>query len=67
MKGLTVMIEFCGPFQWKPGYFCSNFSSGYFKRVWWLWFAFAWVRIPLDKYNRYISSGNTEWKDGEGK
>ncbi len=57
---------------WKPGYHKAHFCGGYFKRVWWMCFAVAWVRLNLHDYNRYIESGRSEWRfprpsNGRGK
>lgn len=59
---MTVFIEVNNPVQLKPGYFKGQFKDQYFRRVWWLWFAIAWVKMDLYDYNRHVSSGATEWR-----
>lgn len=43
---MTVIVEVCGPFQRRPGYFRSRVMT----RVWWGWFAVALLHIPLHEY-----------------
>lgn len=57
MKPITVFIEVSFPPLWRPGYF----SSGWFKRVWWLCFAVAWVRMELHEYNAHIAKNGSHW------
>lgn len=61
MKPLLVMFEICGPFKLRPGRTVGPFKDSTMTRVWWLWFAIAWVRMDLYEHNRWIAGGNTEW------
>ena len=45
---MTIFIEVSFPFQRKPGFFKSRLVY----RVWWLWFAFTWLRVHFDEYAR---------------
>lgn len=45
-----------------PKYFSAPFKDGRVRRIWWLCFAVAWVRMDLHDYNRYVASGATEWR-----
>lgn len=60
---LTLLFEMAGPFQSKPGFYSAPFKDCRFRRVWWLWFAIAWVvGMDLYEYNRYVESGETQWR-----
>lgn len=47
---------------WKPGYFKGVLNHGWFRRVWWGWFAIGSVTMNLYEWNRYVESGKTEWR-----
>jgi len=66
-RPITIFFEISGPFQIRPGYHRGSFAFGqsYFKRIWWLWFAIAWVRMDLKSYRDYIASGLSEWEPRE--
>jgi hypothetical protein len=63
--GLPVLVffEISGPFQWKPGLFRAPYIRSHFVRVWWMWFAIAWVREDLKSFTQAISDGRVEWSD----
>ncbi len=69
MKPLTIFFELnftTGPDHVCaiiPGWHDAPFKEGRFRRVWWLCFAVAWVRMDLHDYNRYVASGATEWRN----
>lgn len=73
MKPLVIFLEFdvnCYGQQgsgWKPFYFKGRFKDGYFIRFGWICVAFAFVRMSLYEYNRYIESGSTEWRTPKNK
>lgn len=67
MKPITVLFEFDtqdhGDNGSYFGFFKARFKNGYFKRLWFLCFAVAWVRMDLKEYNEYVGSGATEWRN----
>ena len=45
---MTVILEWCGPWQWRPG----RFRSRVLTRVWWGYWALAVLHVPLDEFTR---------------
>ena len=49
---MTIFVEVCGPFLWKPG----HFNSRIMRRFWWGYVAIGWLHIPLPEFgkNSYV-------------
>lgn len=43
---MSIVFEIDRIFNRRPGFFKSRLMY----RVWWLWFAVAWVRIPFPEF-----------------
>lgn len=43
---MTIFFEVSRPFQPLPGLY----SSPSMVRVWWLWLAFGWLRLPFREF-----------------
>jgi len=61
MNGITFFLEISRPSQIKPGWF----DSAIMFRIWWLWFAFGWYKMSMDKAHIRIQSG--VWISESGK
>lgn len=59
---MTVILEINRPFQWRPGYFYGTIAHQFFRRIWWGWFALAWMPLSLPKYQAAVASGQVEWR-----
>lgn len=56
---MTILFETSRPFQARPGRFVQPFGDKVFRRVWWLWFSIAVVRLPMQKV--FEVSKKAEW------
>jgi hypothetical protein len=43
---VTLIVEVCGPFQWKPG----RYETCVMVRYWWGWFAVARLKVSHREY-----------------
>jgi len=57
-----LILECNKPFQRHPGYCNLPLGTARLYRVWWLWFAAAWVNMSYHAYHKLVASGATEWR-----
>jgi hypothetical protein len=56
---VTFFIEFCGPWQWKPGVFRSTRML----RIWWGIVAIGFMRGDMKDFHDRAASGTSEWTE----
>jgi len=63
MANMMLVIEIGRPFQLLPGHFSGEIRNKKSYRVWWLYFAIAYLPISFAEYTKACNANEIGWEN----